>query len=85
MLKSAIAQLTLVLEVGLEFAVQGLGVAAHLEGKGGCLVVDIDLGDSVGSCGVDHELDLARALHESVEVGSLVYGASNSLYMVSMM
>jgi hypothetical protein len=83
MLKRATAQLTLVLEVRLEFAVQGLGVTAHLERKGSCFVVDVDFRNAIRSCGVDHELDLARAFHERVEIGSFIYGASNSLCMVS--
>ena len=83
MLKGATAQLTLVLEVGLKFAVQGLRVAAHLERKGSCFVVDIDFRNAVCSCSFYHELNFARALHERVEIGSLIYRASNSLCMVS--
>jgi hypothetical protein len=79
LLKITIAQLAFVFEVRLELAVQALGVAAHLESIRGCFVVNIDLGDAIGSGGFDHELDLARAFHEGVQVCSLVHSAANSL------
>jgi hypothetical protein len=78
-LKGTIAQLAFVLEVRLKLAVQALGVTAHLESVCSCFVVDVDLGDTVGGSGLDHELNLTGALHQRVEVGGLVDGASYGL------
>lgn len=79
LLKSAIAQLAFIIKIGLKLAVQALRVSAHFESVCGCFVIDIDLGDAVGGGGLDHELDLAGALHECVQVGGLVDSASDSL------
>jgi hypothetical protein len=78
-LEGAVAQLTLVIQVRLELAVQALRIAAHLECVCSCFVVNIYLGDAVSSSSLDHELNLARALHERIEVGSFVDGVSHSL------
>jgi hypothetical protein len=83
MFERAIAHLVLVLQVGLELPVQALSVAGHLERVCGCLVVDVDLRDAVGGGGFDLELDVAGALHEGVEEGGFVDGASDGLDGVS--
>lgn len=83
MLECAIAHLILILEIRLELPVEAFGVTGHFESVSGCIVVDINLGDSVGGCGIDLELDVAGAFHESVEKGGFVNGTSNRLYCVS--
>jgi hypothetical protein len=75
----AATQLALVFEIGLELPIQALRIARHLESIRCCFVIDVDFGNTVGSGSLDHELNLAGTLHESIEVSSFVDSASDSL------
>jgi hypothetical protein len=79
LLEGTVAQLTLIIQIRSKLAVQALGIAAHFESVCGCLVVNINLGSDISNGGLDHELNLARALRELIEVGSLVDSVSDSL------
>jgi hypothetical protein len=72
-------QLAFVFEIGLELPIQALWVTCHLEGVRCCFVINVDFGNAIGSSSLDHELNLAGTLHESVEVSSFVDSASNGL------